>query len=88
MVADKIRIKKYQQEKVEQWCEALEINESRFVEDAITFYVRYLEGKHPLTPTIPIINSTIQNNISPTIETKPLIIESDNPEDFDGGLDL
>lgn len=87
MVAEKIRIKKYQQPKVELWCQALEINESRFVEDAITFYVRYLEGKHPVTPTIPIVNQTGKTYEPITQQATP-VIDSDDPDEFDGGLDL
>ena len=87
MVADKIRIKKHQKPKVQQWCEALEITESRFVEDAITFYLRYLEGKYPVVPINPVISPVISQKIVPsTVQTTP--IETDDPEEFDGGLEL
>jgi hypothetical protein len=89
MVADKIRIKKHQKSKVEQWCEALEITESRFVEDAIAFYLRYLEGKYPVVPTIPVVNQVVSQEFVPiTVQTTPVPIESDDPEEFDGGLEL
>jgi hypothetical protein len=89
MVADKVRIKKSQKPKVEQWCEALEITESRFVEDAITFYLRYLEGKYPVVPTIPIVSPVISQEVVPvTVQTMPVTIETDDPEDYDGGLEL
>ena len=89
MVADKVRIKKSQKPKVQQWCEALEITESRFVEDAIGFYLRYLEGKYPVVPINPVINPVISREVVPnTVQTTPLAIETDNPEEFDGGLEL
>ena len=87
MVADKVRIKKHQKPKVEQWCEALEITESRFVEDAIAFYLRYLEGKYPVVPVNPVISSVISKESVPvTVQTTS--IETDDPEEFDGGLEL
>lgn len=87
MVADKVRIKKSQKPKVEQWCEALEITESRFVEDAITFYLRYLEGKHPVVPVNPIASQIIPQEFAPIRPVAPPI-ESDDPEEYDGGLEL
>ena len=45
-MADKVRIKKYQQPKVKQWSNALEVPETRFVEDAVNFYLQHLEGKY------------------------------------------
>ncbi|MBW4504538.1 MAG: hypothetical protein KME57_34580 [Scytonema hyalinum WJT4-NPBG1] len=89
MVADKVRIKKSQKPKVEQWCEALEITESRFVEDAIAFYLRFLEGKYPVVPTIPIVSQAISQEVVPTIpQSTSALIETDDPEEFDGGLEL
>jgi hypothetical protein len=89
MVADKIRIKKNQKPKVEQWCEALEITESRFVEDAITFYLRYLEGKYPVVPVNPVISPVIYREVVPiTPSIASRTIETDDPEEFDGGLEL
>jgi hypothetical protein len=89
MVADKIRIKKHQKPKVEQWCEALEITESRFVEDAIGFYLRYLEGKYPVVPINPVISPVISREVVPTIlHTTSTLIETDDPQEFDGGLEL
>jgi hypothetical protein len=85
MVADKIRIKKSQKPKVEQWCEALEITESRFVEDAIAFYLRYLEGKYPVVPINPVVN---QESVPISTQKIATPIESDDPEEFDGGLEL
>lgn len=89
MVADKIRIRKHQKSKVEQWCEALEITESRFVEDAIAFYLRYLEGKYPVVPTNPVISPVISQEVVPiTPSTASTTIETDDPEEFDGGIEL
>jgi hypothetical protein len=89
MVADKIRIKKHQKPKVEQWCEALEITESRFVEDAIAFYLQYLEGKYPVVPVNPVISPVIsQENVPIMLQKIPTTIETDDPEEFDGGLEL
>lgn len=89
MVADKVRIKKSQKPKVEQWCEALEITESRFVEDAITFYLRYLEGKYPVVPINSVISPVISREVVPiTPSTASTTIETDDPEEFDGGIEL
>lgn len=89
MVADKVRIKKSQKPKVEQWCEALEITESRFVEDAIAFYLRYLEGKYPVVPINPVVSPVMSLESVPiTVQTTPAPIETDDPEEFDGGLEL
>lgn len=88
MVADKIRIKKYQKPKVQEWCEVLNLSESRFVEDAIGFYVRFLEGKHPVVPTISMTTTASLNGYQQPTEVKPVVIETDDPEEFDGGIDL
>ena len=87
MVADKIRIKKSQKPKVEQWCGALEITESRFVEDAITFYLRFLEGKYPSVPIISTISPALPQQTISAIQPSPVPM-SDDPEEFDGGLEL
>ncbi|KAB8333578.1 hypothetical protein SD80_012725 [Scytonema tolypothrichoides VB-61278] len=88
MTADKIRIKKYQKLKVQQWCEALLVSESRFVEDAIGFYLRYLEGKHPVTPILPLATTESLNGHQELSSVKPVAIETDSPEEFDGGIEL
>ena len=88
MTADKIRIKKYQKPKVQEWCEALNLSESRFVEDAIGFYVRFLEGKHPIVPTISVPTTASLNGYQQPTEVKPVVIETDDPDEFDGGIDL
>ena len=89
MVADKIRIKKNQKPKVEQWCEALEITESRFVEDAIAFYLRYLEGKYPVVPINPVVSPVISQEVVPVLpQPTSTLIETDDPEEFDGGIEL
>ncbi len=87
MTADKIRIKKYQKLKVQEWCEALELTESRFVEDAIGFYLRFLEGKYPVVPITPVV-TTANLNGHTAIGIKSVAIETDDPEEFDGGIDL
>jgi hypothetical protein len=80
-MVEKVRLKKSQQPKIQQWCTALEISESRFVEDAIAFYLRMLEGKQPVT------NVTVESIqlVNVGIET---IEDIENPEDYDGGIDL
>ncbi len=87
MMADKIRIKKRQKPRVEEWCKALEITESRFAEDAIAFYLRYLEGKNPVVPTIPIVSPVVSQKTVP-VALPATSIESDDPEEYDGGLEL
>ncbi|MBW4596848.1 MAG: hypothetical protein KME46_29135 [Brasilonema angustatum HA4187-MV1] len=88
MTADKIRIKKYQKLKVQQWCESLEITESRFVEDAIGFYLRYLEGKYPILPTLAATAPASLNGYQEHVVIKPAPIETDDPDEFDGGIEL
>lgn len=82
VMADKIRIKKYQQPKVKQWAEILEIPEPKFLEDAINFYLRFLEGKPQNIQNLEaqIINpQSKMNNDAQTIE------DLDN---FTGGIEL
>jgi hypothetical protein len=82
-MVDKVRLKKAQQPRIEQWCKALEITESRFVEDAIAFYLRNLEGKSQginiIPDFVPVQNIEILQDSIEDIE---------NPEDYDGGLEL
>jgi hypothetical protein len=89
------------------------------------FYLRYLEGKHPVTPTLPVAtaeslnghgvlhekngeglydNSSSPHDKSWSLEpspffrgqmrhqklpsVKPVAIETDDPEEFDGGIEL
>ncbi|MBP5971520.1 hypothetical protein HW132_01900 [Brasilonema sp. CT11] len=87
MTADKIRIKKYQKPKVQQWCEALLVSESRFVEDAIGFYLRYLEGNYSVVPEISTTAPASLNGHQEQL-IKPALIETDDPEEFDGGIEL
>ncbi|NJO62524.1 MAG: hypothetical protein HC836_31140 [Richelia sp. RM2_1_2] len=87
-MVDKVRIKKYQQSKVKQWSEALEVPETRFIEDAVNFYLRHLDGKLQLdNPTkIPIIlEPTINTLIVPEDDD---IEDDDNLENFTGGIEL
>ncbi len=81
-MVDKVRIKKYQQPKVKQWSQALEIPESRFVEDAVTFYIRYLEGKQQIDITsitpVPVMEES-QEQLGEDIE---------DLEEFTGGIEL
>ncbi|MBW4635944.1 MAG: hypothetical protein KME30_29905 [Iphinoe sp. HA4291-MV1] len=88
MTVEKVRIKKYQQPKVQEWCEALLLTESRFVEDAIAFYLRFLEGKYPVVPITPVATTASLNGRIESVEVKSVVIESDDPEEFDGGIDL
>ncbi|MUG99822.1 hypothetical protein F7734_49145 [Scytonema sp. UIC 10036] len=85
MAIDKIRIKKYQQSKVEQWSQALDIPVTKFIEDAINFYTRYLDGKQPVT-TVESVNQIDQTEQKHPVETT--VIDVEEPEDFDGGIEL
>ena len=78
---EKVRLKKHQKPKIEEWCKALEITESRFVEDAITFYLRQLEGKTAITPIAFSVPISEHANLVPVVMTEDV-------EDFDGGIDL
>uniref|UniRef100_A0A0C1RNF3 Uncharacterized protein n=1 Tax=Tolypothrix bouteillei VB521301 TaxID=1479485 RepID=A0A0C1RNF3_9CYAN len=86
MAIDKIRIKKYQQSKVEQWSQALDIPATKFVEDAIGFYLRHLEGKQPIVATIETVSQVNQNSQKP--HTEAIGTDVDEPDDFDGGIEL
>ena len=83
-MVDKVRIKKYQQTKVKQWSNALEVPETRFVEDAVNFYLKHLEGKLQLdlTPT-PVSHPTAPVKIEPEIAD-----DDDSLDDFTGGIEL
>ena len=85
-MVDKVRIKKFQQPKVKQWSKALEIPESRFVEDAITFYTRYLEGKQRIDINPITVNSTPVAVMEEAQEQ--LSEEIENLEDFTGSIEL
>ncbi|MEC4813775.1 MAG: hypothetical protein SAK29_10975 [Scytonema sp. PMC 1069.18] len=86
MKVDKVRIKKYQQSKVEQWSQALDIPVAKFIEDAIGFYLRYLEGKQPVVTTVESVSQVNLNEIKQPQEA--IVIDVDNPDDFDGGIEL
>jgi len=82
-MVDRVRIKKAQQSRIAQWCKILDISESRFIEDAIAFYFKSLEGK-----TQEYITTVLQ---IPTVvdEDKSVTdVEYDDPENFDGGIEL
>jgi hypothetical protein len=81
-MVEKVRLKKSQQPRIEQWCKSLEITESRFVEDAITFYLRYLEGKQPIASSLTFTPLSIIEPVQDSIE------DVENEEDYDGGIDL
>ncbi len=83
-MVDKVRIKKYQQTKVKQWSNALEVPETRFVEDAVNFYLKHLEGKLQLdlTPTV-VSQPTTPVKIEPEIAD-----DDDSLDDFTGGIEL
>ncbi|MEM7716812.1 MAG: hypothetical protein AAF349_25205, partial [Cyanobacteria bacterium P01_A01_bin.68] len=70
-------IKKYQQSKVAHWAKVLEIPESKFLEDAINFYLRHLALKE-------------QVNCFPALV--PIQFEEvediENSELFTGGIEL
>jgi hypothetical protein len=68
--SDKIRIKKYQHKKIEEWCQFLNIPVSSFVEDAINFYVQYLEGKQFIAPSV----SLDQIKIEPEIDNEDQVV--------------
>ncbi|MUG99778.1 hypothetical protein F7734_48905 [Scytonema sp. UIC 10036] len=86
MTVDKVRIKKYQQSKVEQWSQALDIPVAKFIEDAIGFYLRYLEGKQPVVTTVESVNLVNQNEQKQPVEVT--VVDVEEPEDFDGGIEL
>ncbi|GAB1539516.1 hypothetical protein NUACC21_21830 [Scytonema sp. NUACC21] len=86
MTIDKVRIKKYQQSKVEELSQALDIPVAKFIEDAIGFYLRYLDGKQPIMTTVESISQVNQNEIKQPQEA--IVIDVDNPDDFDGGIEL
>ena len=85
-MVDKVRIKKYQQPKVKQWSQALEIPECLFVEDSITFYIRFLEGKH----LIEINPITVNPTLVPVMEESQEQLGEDieNLDEFTGGIEL
>lgn len=85
MTVDKVRIKKYQQSKVEQWSQALDIPVAKFIEDAIGFYLRYLDGKQPVMTTVESISQVNQNEQK---QQEVIVIDVDEPSDFDGGIEL
>lgn len=82
MVAEKIRIKKYQHHKVDQWCKALSIPDSRFVEDAINFYIQYLSGKQVTAPLA--IEYLPDDSLPQTLEP----IDTEEIEEYQGGITL
>lgn len=82
MTVDKVRIKKYQQSKVEQWSQALDIPVAKLIEDAIGFYLRYLDGKQLVT-TVETITE-VEKKQQPEV----IVIDVDEPDDFDGGIEL
>lgn len=85
MLPDKVRIKKFLRPEIEEWCKALDIPPTRFIDDAIIFYLRHLKG-------VPIAISTPA--LTPTPSTQPeqqqVKVEQLDPdeEDFDGGIEL
>ncbi|MEL6162745.1 MAG: hypothetical protein AAFR37_02920 [Cyanobacteria bacterium J06628_3] len=85
-MVDKVRIKKYQQTKVKQWSNALEVPETRFVEDAVNFYLKHLEGKLQLdlTPT-PVSQPTTPPEVEPETDDED---DDDSLDDFTGGIEL
>lgn len=85
MTVDKVRIKKYQQSKVEQWSQALDIPVTKFIEDAINFYTRYLDGKQPVTTLEPVNQVSQSEQKSQQVVT---VVDVEEPEDFDGGIEL
>ncbi|KAF3886413.1 MULTISPECIES: hypothetical protein [Nostocales] len=85
MAIDKIRIKKYQQSKVEEWSQALDIPVTKFIEDAINFYTRYLDGKQPVTIVEPV--SQVSQN-EQKLHPEVTVIDVEEPDDFDGGIEL
>uniref|UniRef100_A0A0C1MVM8 Uncharacterized protein n=1 Tax=Tolypothrix bouteillei VB521301 TaxID=1479485 RepID=A0A0C1MVM8_9CYAN len=88
MAIDKIRIKKYQQSKVEQWSQALDIPVTKFIEDAINFYTRYLDGKQLVTTVEPVTAIEPVNQIEQKQPEEVTLIDVDEPDDFDGGIEL
>jgi hypothetical protein len=50
---EKVRIAKDLQASVEEWSQALDTTPAKFVNEAIRFYIRYLQGYVPSTLTTP-----------------------------------
>ena len=67
----------------DQWSISLEIPESRFVEDAIDFYLRHLDGKLQL-----IDDSTPVTSIKAVTETDIEDDDTDSLDNFTGGIEL
>lgn len=84
MIPDKVRIKKRLHERIDRWLQALDIPATNFVEDALDFYLRHLEGKLQLdiTPDKPLIS------VSPVVETDVEDDDDDSLDDFTGGIEL
>lgn len=47
-----------------------------------------LEGKYPVTPTLPVATAESLNGYKELPSIKPVAIETDDPEEFDGGIEL
>lgn len=78
MAIEKIRVRKYLQGKVEHWAQALEISESEFLQEAIKFYIRHLEGGTQQMPNVSTVKQKVYVNLP----------EVENEEDFTGDIDL
>lgn len=84
-MADKIRIRKSIRPKVELWSGSLEVSESEFVHEALTHYIRFLEGKPTGSNVIGFPLSLQNANITDASEeSEPGIIEDES----DGGFAL
>ena len=84
-MADKIRIRKSIRPKVELWSGSLEVSESEFVHEALTHYIRFLEGK----PTgSNVINLPLQLQNADIVNTSEESESAIVKDESDGGFAL
>lgn len=90
MTPEKVRIKKYHHERIDQWCEALGIPSQRLVEDAINFYLQFLDGKSQsqVIPQASQPQTQPQPQPQPPQPQLPPIVEIEDLEDFTGDIEL
>ena len=78
MADEKVRIRKNIRSKVELWSTTFEISISEFVHEAITHYIRFLDGK-------PTGSNVVQ---LPIPEPSSEVEQEENDSDYDGGFVL
>ena len=78
MADEKVRIRKNIRSKVELWSSTFEISISEFVHEALTHYIRFLDGK-------PTGSNVVQ---LPIPEPSGEVEQEENDSDYDGGFVL